>query len=45
MQLHVLGFVDDTNPSAAEFFDDLVVGDGLADHSRKVLRGEKGASQ
>jgi hypothetical protein len=32
MQLHVLGFVDDTHPPAAEFFDDVIVGDGLVDH-------------
>ena len=32
MQLHILGFVDDTHPAAAEFFDDAVVGDGLVDH-------------
>jgi hypothetical protein len=32
MQLHVLGFIDDTHPPAAEFFDDPVVGDGLVDH-------------
>jgi hypothetical protein len=32
MQLHVLGFVDNTHPAAAEFFCDVIVGDGLVDH-------------
>ena len=32
MELHVLGFVDHTHPSAAEFLDDAVVRDGLTDH-------------
>jgi hypothetical protein len=28
----VLGFVDHTHPAAAELFDDVIVGDYLADH-------------
>ena len=32
----VLGFVDDTHASAAEFFDDAVMGDGLADRGLGV---------
>src|SRR5580658_6166065 len=37
MQLDIFSFVDDTHPPAAESFDDAIVGDGLADHSRKNL--------
>ena len=31
-EIDVLGFVDDTHPALAEFFEDLVTGDGFADH-------------
>ncbi len=31
-ELGVFGFVDDAHSAAAEFFQDAVVGDGLADH-------------
>ena len=30
VQLYVLGFVDDTHPAAAEFFDDAIMGNRLA---------------
>ena len=30
VQLHVLGFIDHAHPSAAELFDDAIVGNGLA---------------
>ena len=36
MKLHILGFVDNTHPPAAQFLDDAVVRDGLADHARKA---------
>ena len=32
MQLQILGLIDDTHSPAAEFFDDAVMGDSLADH-------------
>src|SRR5579864_9835183 len=35
-QLDVLGLIDDTHASAAEFLDDAVMGDGLADHGSGV---------
>ena len=38
MQPRVLGFVDDTHPSTAEFCDDAIVRDSLADHWSKILR-------
>ncbi len=31
-EFHVLGFVDDAHPAAAQLLDDAVVRDGLADH-------------
>jgi len=31
-QIHVLGFIDHTHPAAAEFLQDVVMRDGLADH-------------
>ena len=31
-ELGVFGFVDDAHSAAAEFFEDAVMGDGLADH-------------
>ena len=31
-ELGVFGLVDDSHAAAAEFFEDAVVGDGLADH-------------
>ena len=34
----VLGLVDDTHPATAEFLDDTVVRDGLADHGWRRLR-------
>ncbi len=37
-ELHVLGFVDHTHPTAAEFLNDAVVRDGLADHWSRILR-------
>jgi hypothetical protein len=37
MKPGVFSFVDHTHPAAAEFLDDAVVRDGLADHSK--LRG------
>ena len=36
-QLYVLGLVDDTHAAAAEFLDDAVVRDGLADHCAEIL--------
>jgi len=35
-ELRILGLVDHTHPAAAQFLDDAVVRNGLADH---VLRG------
>ncbi len=34
VELGVVGLVDDAHPAFAEFFGDLVVRDGLADHGR-----------
>ena len=31
------GLIDDTHPSAAELFDDVVMRDGLANHWSKIL--------
>ncbi len=44
MQLHVFGFIDHAHPAAAEFVDDAIVGDGLADHAQN-LTSVKRASQ
>jgi hypothetical protein len=38
MQPRILGLVNDTHPSPAEFFDDAVVRDCPADHKSKILR-------
>src|SRR2546426_8661004 len=43
VQPHVLGLVDHTHASATELLDDVVMRDGLADHSRSC-RPEKAAS-
>jgi hypothetical protein len=40
MQPCVLGLVDNTHTSAAQFLDDAVVGDGLADHIRPIMNIE-----
>ncbi len=37
MQLDIFGLVDDTYPPAAEFFDNAIVRDGLADHWAEIL--------
>src|SRR5207302_731233 len=37
-QLDVLGLIDNTHASAAEFLNDAVMGDGLADHGSAELR-------
>jgi hypothetical protein len=37
-ELYVLGFVDHTHAAAAQFLDDAVVRDGLADHWSRILR-------
>ncbi len=37
-ELHILSLVDNTHPAAAEFFDDAIVRDGLADHGGAGLR-------
>src|SRR5580698_5026887 len=39
-QLYVLGLVDHAHTAAAEFLDDAVVRDGLADHWRESYVGE-----
>ena len=39
MKASVLGFVDHAHAAAAEFFEDAVVGDGLADHSWWIIVG------
>jgi hypothetical protein len=38
-ELDVLGFVDHTHASAAEFLDDVVVRDSLADHAQGCYGG------
>ena len=43
-KLGVLGLVDDAHPAAAQFLDDAVVRDGLADHWTRILRCEFGKS-
>jgi hypothetical protein len=42
METGVLGLVDHAHPAAAELLEDVVVGDGLADHQGQILRGGKG---
>src|SRR5713226_8553860 len=42
MQLYVLGLVDHTHTAAAEFLDDAVVRNGLADHWTRILRPRSG---
>src|SRR6516162_6794790 len=42
MQLHILGFVDHTHPTAAQLLDDAVVGNGLADHRVEILGPQVG---
>lgn len=37
-ELSVFGFVDHTHATAAEQFEDAVVGDGLADHRRSIVK-------
>ena len=37
-EFDILGLVDHTHPTAAEFFDNAVMRDGLADHWRQILR-------
>jgi len=39
-ELGVFGFVDDAHSAAAEFFQDAVVGDGLADHRLFMRRSD-----
>jgi hypothetical protein len=41
-QLHVFSFVDDTHPASAQFLDDAVVRDGLADHISPIIFGGLG---
>jgi hypothetical protein len=41
-KLSVFGFVNYTHPATAEFLDDAVVRDGLADHWRESYVGETG---
>ena len=36
LQAQILGFIDNTHPALAEFFEDLVMRDGLPDHSSVV---------
>ncbi len=43
-KLHVFRLVDNTHPTAAEFVDDAIVGDSLADHAQN-LTWAKQASQ
>jgi hypothetical protein len=43
-KISVLGFVDHTHASSAEFFDDAIVRDGLVDHWRESYVGETGKS-
>ena len=44
MQGYVLGFVDDTHPTAAQLLYDVVVRDGLADHLRECYGVRSGMS-
>ena len=41
-KLRVLSLVDDTHPAAAEFLDDAVVRNGLADHWAEILGPGRG---
>jgi hypothetical protein len=45
VELYVLGLVHHTHPAAAEFFDDAIVRNGLADHLQSNAMAEKSASQ
>ena len=44
MQPRVLGLVDDTHPATAEFLNDAVVRNGLADHAQACYGGSVGKS-
>ena len=44
-KVSVLGLVDDTHAAAAEFLDDAVVRDGLADHSDEAVTSSYGSLQ
>jgi len=37
VQLHVFGFVDDTHSLTAQFLDDAVMRNGLAEHRLEIL--------
>ena len=37
-EFYIFGLVDDAHPATAEFFDNAVVRDGLADHVWRMLR-------
>jgi hypothetical protein len=37
-KIRILGLVNHTHPSAAEFFEDAVVRDGLANHRQKLAQ-------
>jgi len=41
-EFRVFGFVDDSHAAAAEFFEDAVVRDSLADHWSRIVRGGVG---
>ena len=38
LECGVLGPIDGTHPAFAEFLEDLVLGDGLADHAESLLK-------
>ena len=42
MQLYVFGLVDHAHSAAAQFLDNAVMGDGLADHWRRILGPKTG---
>jgi len=42
VEFHILRFVNNTHPASAEFLDDEVVRDGLADHWSRIVRVRNG---
>jgi hypothetical protein len=40
IEFRIVGFVDDPHASFAEFFQDFVMGDGLADHTLSLPSGD-----
>ena len=44
MQIYIFSFVNDTHPPTAQFLEDAVMRDGVADHWRESYVAEMGKS-